>query len=634
MAHNHEHHHEHSHHGLSPLMRIVLAALLLLGAWLTERYAALSTWQLLLVYLIPYLLIGYDVILEAVEGVLKGDPFDENFLMVVATIGAMAIGFLPGAEPEFTEGVFVMLFFQVGEYFEHYAEDRSRHSIEEMMDLRPDTANLLVDGQAVTVDPAEVKEGQLLVVRPGEKVPVDGIVVEGRSALNTLALTGESLPRDVEPGNEVFSGSVNLQGALTVRATKGYGESTATKILQLVENAGEKKSRAESFITRFARIYTPIVVALAVLIAFVPPFFTDSYAQNFSSWLYRALTFLVVSCPCALVISVPLTFIGGIGGASRKGILIKGGNYIDALAKLQTVVFDKTGTLTEGVFQVEAVHPEKLDETELLHLVAHVESMSTHPIADVLRKAYGRECHECEVMDIQEVAGKGIVARVNGQRLAVGNGRLMEAEGAEWRECSSAVGTTIHVAIDGCYAGHVVISDHIKEESREAIQALRAAGVERTVMLTGDQQRVADDVARRLGVDEWHAGLLPADKVAHVERILNPNATTAFVGDGINDAPVLARADVGIAMGALGSDAAIEAADVVLMDDDPRKIAVAIGIARRTLAIARQNVAFALTVKIVILVLAALGLAPMALAVFGDVGVMVLCVLNAMRALN
>lgn len=619
---------------MNKLTRIVLSALLLAGAWLVERNCALSVWQLMLVYLVPYLLIGYDVIAEAVEGILEGDPFDECFLMVVATVGAMAIGFLPGAETEFAEGVFVMLFFQIGEYFEHFAEHRSRHSIEQMMDLRPDTANLLRDGQVTVVSPADIKAGDTLVVRPGEKIPVDGTVAEGRSALNTLALTGESVPRDVEPGSEVISGCVNLQGALTITATKAYAQSTATKILELVENAGEKKSRQENFIRRFARVYTPIVVFAALGLAFIPPFFsTISYMDSFATWLYRALTFLVVSCPCALVMSVPLTFFGGIGAASRRGILIKGGTFMDTLAHLRTVVFDKTGTLTRGVFEVEAVHPQSLNKTELLHLVAHVESLSTHPIAAVLRQAYGHQCHECQVADIREVAGQGIVATVNGQRVAVGNHRLMEAEGAQWHPCSRTVGTTIHVAINGEYEGHVVVSDQVKPDSRQAIEALKRAGVKRTVMLTGDHQQVADDVAERLCIDEHHAQLLPADKVSHVERLLGDGSPLAFVGDGINDAPVLARADVGIAMGALGSDAAIEAADVVLMDDKPGKIATAIAIARHTLGIARQNVAFAIAVKVAILALSALGLVPMALAVFGDVGVMILCVLNAMRAL-
>ena len=620
---------------MNKLTRIVLSALLLAGAWLVERHMALPVWQLMLVYLVPYLLIGYDVIAEAIEGIVEGDPFDECFLMVVATVGAMAIGFLPGAETEFLEGVFVMLFFQIGEYFEHFAEHRSRHNIEQLMDLRPDTANLLKEGQVTVVSPAEIKAGDTLVVRPGEKIPVDGTVTEGRSALNTLALTGESVPRDVEPGSEVISGCVNLQGALTITATKAYAQSTATKILELVENAGEKKSRQENFIRRFARVYTPIVVFAALGLAFIPPFFsTLSYMDSFATWLYRALTFLVVSCPCALVMSVPLTFFGGIGAASRKGILIKGGTFMDVLANLRTVVFDKTGTLTRGVFEVEAVHPQSLNKTELLHLVAHVESLSTHPIASVLRQAYGHQCHECQVADIREVAGQGIVATVNGQRVAVGNYRLMEAEGARWHPCSRTVGTTIHVAIDGEYEGHVVVSDQVKPDSRQAIEALKRAGVKRSVMLTGDHQQVADDVAERLGIDEHHAGLLPGDKVSHVERLLADGSPLAFVGDGINDAPVLARADVGIAMGALGSDAAIEAADVVLMDDKPGKIATAIAIARHTLGIARQNVAFAITVKVAILILSALGLVPMALAVFGDVGVMILCVLNAMRALS
>ncbi len=618
------------------LLRILLGALLLVGAWLTERGGDLSTWQLLLVYLVPYLVVGYDVIAEAVEGIIDGDPFDESFLMVVATIGAMAIGFLPGAATEFPEAVFVMLFFQVGELFEHYAEHRSRKSIETLMDLRPDTANVVRDGEIVTLDPGEVAVGDLVVVRPGEKIPVDGIVTEGGTALNTVALTGESMPRDVEKSDEVISGCVNISGVITIRATKTFGQSTASKILTLVEEAGEKKSRQESFIRRFARIYTPIVVYLALVLALVPPLFAPDYLTAMPTWVYRALTFLVVSCPCALVISVPLTFFGGIGGASRCGILIKGGNYMDALSKLKTVVFDKTGTLTEGVFAIDAVHPEKLSEHELLHLAAHVEAFSTHPIAQLLREASGEECHECSVDDVQEVAGQGITAMVNGKRVAVGNGKLMDMVHAKWHECH-LTGTVIHVAVDGEYAGHVVINDQVKPTSAEAMELLRRNGVEHTVMLTGDHEQVAAQVAQQLGVTEYHAELLPAEKVDHVDRLLQQKGaddTLAFVGDGINDAPVLARADVGIAMGALGSDAAIEAADVVLMDDDPRKISYAIRVARRTIGIARQNVVFAIVVKVMILILSAIGMASMSLAVFGDVGVMVICVINAMRALK
>ncbi len=621
---------------MKKLIRIIVAAVLLVAAVVVERSCALPTWQLLMVYMVPYLIVGYDVIAEAVEGIIDGDPFDENFLMVVASAGAMAIGFMPGASNAFTEGVFVMLFFQVGELFEHYAEDRSRQSITQMMDLRPDTATVVRGGEPCVVTPEEVGVGDVLLVKPGEKIAVDGVVMEGRSTLSTVALTGESMPREVSEGDEVISGCVNLQGVLRIEARKCFGESTAAKIIDMVENAAEKKSKAESFITRFAQVYTPIVVLLALALALVPPLWSESYFDVFYKWLYRALTFLVVSCPCALVISVPLTFFAGIGGASRRGILVKGGNYMDVLAKLKTVVFDKTGTLTHGVFEVVAVHPETLSERELLHMAAHVEAYSTHPLAAVLREAYKEECKECSVSDVKEVAGQGVVATVNGKRVAVGNGKLMEAVGAQWHDCHLS-GTVIHVAMDGVYVGHVVASDHVKEDAAQAISELHGYGVERTVMLTGDYERVAEEVAQEVGVTEYHAQLLPADKVAHVERLMaerQQDGTLAFVGDGINDAPVLARADVGIAMGAMGSDAAIEAADVVLMDDRPRKIADAIGIARRTLGIARQNVVFAITVKVIILVLSAVGLTGMGLAVFGDVGVMVLCVLNAMRALK
>ncbi|MGI6222952.1 MAG: heavy metal translocating P-type ATPase [Prevotella sp.] len=622
------------------LIRILSTAVLLFGAWLVEKYAALPMWQLLLVYLIPYLLISYDVLLEAWEGIREGDPFDEDFLMCIATIGALAIGFLPGSESQFTEAVFVMLFFQVGELFEDYAEDKSRDSITKLMDIRPDSANVERNGQVETVNPETVKPGETIVVKPGEKIPLDGTVVEGISSLNTVALTGETMPRDVEKGDSVISGCVNINGLLRIKVTKSFGESTASKIISIVENSRDNKSKSENFITKFAHIYTPIVVIAALLLAFIPPFFADSYAEGFSVWLYRALTFLVVSCPCALVISVPLTFFGGIGGASRRGILIKGGNYMDTLAKTTTLVFDKTGTLTRGVFAVVAVHPEKLPEKELLHLAAHVERYSTHPIAAALRAAYPNEQDNCTVEDVTEQAGYGITAKVNGKLVHVGNEKMMNQLGIELQHCDKCehtVGTTIHVAIDNHYAGHVVISDKVKEDSKEAINMLKKLGVKKTVMLTGDRQEVADNVARQLGLDEWHAQLLPADKVERVEQLLKEQPAgkkLGFVGDGINDAPVLARADVGIAMGGLGSDAAIEAADVVLMDDKPSKIATAISIARRTIAIALQNAWFAIIIKVAVLVLAFFGLATMGMAVFADVGVMVLAVLNAMRALN
>lgn len=620
------------------LIRIILTAVLLAGAWLVEHFAALPMWQVLLVYLVPYLVISYDVLGEAVEGIMEGDPFDENFLMSIATIGALLIGFLPNAEPQFIEGVFVMLFFQLGELFEHYAEDKARDSISELMDIRPDVANVERNGVVESVSPEEVMIGETVIVKPGEKIPLDGRVLEGASSLNTVALTGESMPRDVSAGMEVISGCVNLSGVLKVQVEKAYSESTAAKIIQLVEEAGDNKSRSESFIRRFARVYTPIVVIAALALAVIPPFFYDSYAPAFGVWLYRALTFLVVSCPCALVISIPLTFFAGIGGASHKGILIKGGNYMDALAKLSTVVFDKTGTLTRGTFDVEAIHPEKLSEHELLHLAAHVERYSTHPIALALRMAYANEKDNCTVEDIQETAGQGITATVNNQKVSVGNSRLMATLGITiptCKRCTSHAGTIAHVAIDGEYAGHIVISDQLKADAVKAIESLKQLGVSKTVMLSGDKREVVEQVAEQTKVTEYYAELLPTDKVKHVERLIaekNAGETIAFVGDGINDAPVLARADVGIAMGALGSDAAIEAADVVLMDDKPSKIALAIELSCRTIFIAKENAWFAIGIKVAVLLLATFGMASMGLAVFADVGVMVLAVLNAMRA--
>ena len=621
---SHEHHHEHLLKG--QLWLIIGTAVLLIAAVFIEHNFQLSTFQLLLVYLIPYLLIGHETLHEAWEGITKGEAFNEHLLMSVATIGALCIGFLPDAETQYPEAVFVMLFFQVGELFEGYAEGKSRDSIAHLMDIRPDVAHL--EGTQEDVSPEQVAVGQVIVIRPGEKVPLDGVVIEGTSALNTVVLTGESLPRDVNVGDEVISGCVNLSGVLRVRTTKAFGESTVSKIISLVENAGERKSQSETFITRFARIYTPVVVFMAIALALVP------------GWLYRALMFLVVSCPCALVISVPLTFFGGIGGASRRGILIKGANFMDVLAKVDTVVFDKTGTLTHGQFAVSAVHPDTCDEHELLHLAAHVEHFTTHPIGAALRDAFPDEATDgCKITDVEEIAGHGIRAKVGEKVICVGNTKMMDAIGAKWHDCHH-VGTIIHVAIDGEYAGHIVINDQIKPDSADAIAQLHELGVKRTVMLTGDRKEVAAHVASELHLTEYHAELLPADKVAHVETLLQQaNASgqsshLAFVGDGINDAPVLARADVGIAMGGLGSDAAIEAADVVLMDDKPSKIALAVRIARRTLAIARQNVVFAIGVKAAVLVLAAFGIATMWLAVFADVGVTVLAVLNAMRALQ
>ena len=634
----HEHHHEHHHEGglHQKLGLIIASAVLLLAAILIEHTFNLPTWQLLLIYLIPYLLIGYDTLKEALEGLLHGDAFNEHFLMSVATIGALCIGFLPGAATQFPEAVFVMLFFQVGELFEGYAEGKSKESISHLMDIRPDVANVERDGQVQSVSPEQVAIGETIFIRPGEKVPLDGVVIEGESSLNTVALTGESMPRAITVGDEVISGCVNIQGMVRVRTTKDFGESTASKIIRLVQDAGEHKSKSEAFITRFARIYTPIVVLAAVLLAFLPPLLSGHFVDSFATWLYRALMFLVVSCPCALVISVPLTFFGGIGGASRHGILVKGANYLDVLSKVRTVVFDKTGTLTHGQFAVEAVHPDQFDEHQLLHLAAHVEHYSTHPIGAALRDAFPEEATDgCRVTDVEEVAGQGIRARVGEQLVCVGNEKMMQAIGAQWHDCTH-VGTIIHVAVDGVYAGHIVINDRIKEDSASAIASLGELGVDRLVMLTGDRKAVADDVAKKLGLSEYHAELLPTDKVALVEQCASAHKDgfMAFVGDGINDAPVLARADVGLAMGGLGSDAAIEAADVVLMDDKPSKIALAIRIARRTLAIARQNVWFAIGVKIAVLLLAAFGIATMWMAVFADVGVTVLAVLNAMRALR
>ena len=617
-------------------MALILAASLLLAvaAWV-EHALALPTWQLLLVYLVPYLLVGASTLREAAEGIVHGRVFNEDFLMAVATIGALAIGFMPGADTEFAEAVFVMLFFQVGELFEGYAEGRSRDSIAHLVEVRPDTAHVERGGAVETVAPDEVAVGETIVVSPGERVPLDGVILSGQASLNTVALTGESMPRDVGEGDEIVSGCINLSGVLRVRTIRSFGESTVSRIIHLVESANEQKSRSESFISRFARVYTPIVVISAVMLAVVPPLFLGGMAV-FAQWLHRALIFLVVSCPCALVISVPLTFFGGLGGASRRGILIKGSNYMDTLARLHTVVFDKTGTLTHGEFSVVAVHPEKCDERELLHLAAHVEHYSTHPIAAALREAFPSEATDgCRVEAVEELSGRGIRARVDGRIVCVGNAKMMGDLGVKWHDCH-LVGTIIHVAIDGRYAGHIVINDRVKADSPRAVADLKALGVGHTVMLTGDREAVAADVARQTGIDEYHAQLLPIDKVSHVERLLAAaprGATLAFVGDGINDAPVLKRADVGIAMGALGSDAAIEAADVVLMDDSPAKIATAVRISRRTIAIAHQNVWFAIGVKVAILALATVGLGTMWMAVFADVGVTVLAVLNAMRAL-
>ena len=645
MAHEHHHGHEEGH---IHLWTIIATVVLLIGAVIVEKNMALPTWQLLLVYLIPYLLIGAGTLKEAAEGLAHGNPFNEHFLMMVATIGALCIGFFPGAETEFPEAVFVMLFFQVGEFFEGYAEGKSRKSREHLMDIRPDVAHTEGDSELRDVNPQEVLVGQVIVVRPGEKVPLDGMVVSGRSTLNTMALTGESVPLEVREGNDIVSGCINMSGVLRVRTTKTFGESTVSKIIRQVEEAGEHKSQSEAFITRFARIYTPIVVGLALAIAVIMPLAKALMATGlagglmaafwaaFPLWLYRALMFLVVSCPCALVISVPLTFFGGLGGASRKGILVKGANYLDILSKIDTVVFDKTGTLTQGRFTVVAVHPEMCSEFQLLHLAAHVEHSTTHPIGAALRDAFPDEATDgCSVSNVEEIAGKGIRAQVGDKVVCVGNTKMMEMVGAKWHQCEHGdEGTIIHVAIDNSYAGHIVISDQAKPDSAEAISQLKQLGVKKTVMLTGDRDEVAERVARQLQIDEYHAELLPTEKVEQMSVLMPQSEALAFVGDGINDAPVLARANVGIAMGGLGSDAAIEAADVVLMDDQPSKIATAIRIARRTIGIARQNIWFAIGVKVAVLILAFFGIATMWLAVFADVGVTVLAVLNAMRALK
>ena len=628
------------------LTRIIVAALMLIGLKLIPAagfsrldvllFPGASRWIRLALYLVDYAVIGYDILRKAVKGIIKGRVFDENFLMAIATVGALALAIYENGD--YAEAIAVMLFYQIGELFESYAVGKSRRNISQLMDIRPDYANIEQDGRLIQVDPEEVAVGSVIVVQPGEKLPIDGVVTEGSSAVNTSALTGESLPREVEPGDEVISGCVNLSGLLHIRTSKEFGQSTVSKILELVENASSRKSRSEDFISRFARVYTPAVCGAALALFLLPPvirlLFLGLEAQ-WGVWLYRALTFLVISCPCALVISIPLSFFAGIGGASRAGILVKGSNYLEALSKTRCVVFDKTGTLTEGVFEVEGIHHSSMENEKLIEYAALAESASSHPISRSLQRACGKEIDRSRVTEIQELSGRGVTALVDGTAVAAGNDKLMRQLGIEYVPCRS-VGTIIHVAIDGAYAGHIVISDLIKAHAKAAISALKEAGVEQTVMLTGDASTVAEHVAAKLGIDQVYSQLLPADKVTKVEQLLSDRqrkGKVAFVGDGVNDAPVLSRADIGIAMGALGSDAAIEAADIVLMDDDPLKIAKAIKISRKCLSIVYENIVFAIGVKLICLALGALGLANMWLAIFADVGVMVIAVLNAIRCL-
>ncbi len=615
------------------LIRIIISAVLIVAL----NYVNVDGFARFLLYLIPYLIVGYDILIKAFKGIKNRQAFDESLLMAIATIGAIALALYDSGD--YTEAIAVMLFYQVGEWFQSYAVGKSRRNISDLMDIRPDYANIEnSDGRLEQVDPDDVEIGTIIVVQPGEKVPIDGIITEGETSLNTSALTGESLPREVKAGDEVISGCININGLIKLKTTKEFGESTVSKILDLVENASSRKSKSEDFITKFARVYTPAVVLSAIILAILPPVFGMITGGNavWSTWIYRALTFLVISCPCALVISIPLSFFAGIGGASKEGVLVKGSNYLETLSKTKTVVFDKTGTLTKGVFQVTAVHPEKIDKTHLLHLAAHVERYSTHPIANSLKAAYPNEADDCIVENVEEIAGHGIRANVNGDIVYAGNSKMMDSIGVNWIPCE-CVGTIIHVAINDTYVGHIVISDIEKPTSKEAIIKLKKAGVNKTVMLTGDSKEVADRVASDLGIDIVYSELLPADKVSKVEELIgekkSENEKLAFVGDGINDAPVLSRADIGIAMGAMGSDAAIEAADVVLMDDDPLKIAKAIKISRKCLRIVHQNIWFAIGVKLICLVLGAVGIANMWLAIFADVGVMILAILNAIRAL-
>ena len=614
------------------LARILVSAALMIGL----HFLPVDGYIRFFLYLIPYLIIGYDILIKAFKGIKNRQPFDESLLMAVATIGAIAIALC--GDGDYTEAIAVMLFYQVGEWFQSYAVGKSRRNISDLMDIRPDYANIETDGKLEQVDPDEVEIGSVIVVQPGEKVPIDGIVIEGSAALNTSALTGESLPRDVAEGDEIVSGCINMTGVLKIKTTKEFGESTVSKILDLVENASSRKSRSEEFITKFARIYTPAVVYSAIALAVLPPLvrmFGMGLPADWGTWVYRALTFLVISCPCALVISIPLSFFAGIGGASNAGVLVKGSNYLETLSQTKCVVFDKTGTLTQGVFEVNEVHHNEMDREQLLEYAALAESSSSHPISRSLQRAYGKEIDRSRVTDVREISGNGVTAKVDGIEVAAGNSKLMDKLGVKWIDCHQA-GTIVHMAVGGTYAGHIVISDVEKPHAKEAIRALRSAGIEKTVMLTGDSRKVAEHVAADLGIDEVYAELLPGDKVAKVEELLEQKmerGKLAFVGDGINDAPVLSRADIGIAMGAMGSDAAIEAADIVLMDDDPMKIAKAIKISRKCLRIVYENIWFAIGIKLICLVLGAAGLANMWLAIFADVGVMIIAVLNAIRAL-
>lgn len=614
------------------LIRILLAACLMIAM----NFIPVTGMLRFALYLVPYLIIGYDILIKAWKGIKNRQVFDESFLMAVATIGAMALAVYE--DGDYTEAIAVMLFYQIGEWFQSYAVGKSRRNISELMDIRPDYANVEQDGSLVQVDPDEVEIGSVIVVQPGEKVPIDGVVAEGSSSLNTSALTGESVPRNIGAGEEVISGCINMTGVLKIRTTKEFGESTVSRILDLVENASSRKSKSENFISKFARVYTPLVCCSALALAFLPPLvrmFMLGLPADFGDWIYRALTFLVISCPCALVVSIPLSFFAGIGGAGNAGVLVKGSNYLETMSRTRCVVFDKTGTLTEGVFEVNAVHHNEMEQEKLLEYAALAESASSHPISKSLQQAYGKPIDRTRVSDIQEISGNGVTARVDGHMVAAGNGKLMKRLQVEYKDCHHT-GTIVHMVIDGVYAGHIVISDRIKSHAKEAVAALKSAGVNRTVMLTGDTDAVARQVAAELGIDEVYSELLPEGKVQKVEELLekkNEKEKLAFVGDGINDAPVLSRADIGIAMGAMGSDAAIEAADVVLMDDDPLKIAKAVRISRKCLRIVYENIWFAIGIKVICLLLGALGIANMWLAVFADVGVMILAVLNAIRAL-